>query len=124
MRLVIHNMLKCNIKGVENGYPLKIESTQMEEIENEFDVEVVQKTLSKIDWNALRSAASDMGLSDLTEISELSPDVLADEDALRKIHHILFEVHLIEGALVCPESGRKFPVREGIPNMLLHEDEV
>jgi hypothetical protein len=26
--------------------------------------------------------------------------------------------------LVCPETGRKFPVNKGIPNMLLHEDEV
>ena len=26
--------------------------------------------------------------------------------------------------LVCPETGRKFPVTDGIPNMLLNEDEV
>jgi hypothetical protein len=26
--------------------------------------------------------------------------------------------------LTCPETGRKFPVTKGIPNMLLHEDEV
>lgn len=32
------------------------------------------------------------------------------------------EVHLLEGELVCPETGRKFPVRQGVPNMLLHED--
>ena len=31
---------------------------------------------------------------------------------------------MIEGDLECPESGRKFPVQEGIPNMLLREDEV
>jgi multifunctional methyltransferase subunit TRM112 len=29
-----------------------------------------------------------------------------------------------EGTLVCPESGRKFPINKGIPNMLLNEDEV
>lgn len=28
----------------------------------------------------------------------------------------------MEGELVCPETGRKFPVRQGVPNMLLHED--
>ncbi|MFS7888300.1 putative multifunctional methyltransferase subunit Trm112 [Helianthus anomalus] len=33
-------------------------------------------------------------------------------------------VHLEEGALVCLETGRRFPVNKGIPNMLLHEDEV
>lgn len=45
-----------------------------------------------------------------------------DEEVLRKVHHALMEVHLLEGELVCPETGRKFPVRQGVPNMLLHED--
>ena len=30
MRLVTHNLLKCNIKGVENGYPLTIVVEKME----------------------------------------------------------------------------------------------
>lgn len=30
----------------------------------------------------------------------------------------------MEGSLICPETGRKFPVSKGIPNMLLNEDEV
>lgn len=34
------------------------------------------------------------------------------------------QVGLEEGSLVCPESGRKFPVVRGIPNMLLNEDET
>ncbi len=33
------------------------------------------------------------------------------------------QVRLEEGSLVCPESGRKFPVVKGIPNLLLNEDE-
>ena len=38
--------------------------------------------------------------------------------------HFLLQVEVIEGELECPESGRRFPVEEGIPNMLLREDEV
>jgi uncharacterized protein YbaR (Trm112 family) len=34
------------------------------------------------------------------------------------------QVCLEEGNLVCPETGRRFPVAKGIPNMLLNEDEV
>lgn len=34
------------------------------------------------------------------------------------------QVVLEEGALVCPETGRRFPVAKGIPNLLLNEDEV
>ena len=47
-----------------------------------------------------------------------------DDAFLRAFHHALLEVHLEEGALVCPETGRAFKVSKGIPNMLLNEDEV
>jgi multifunctional methyltransferase subunit TRM112 len=33
-------------------------------------------------------------------------------------------VHVLEGDLVCPESARKFPIKNGIPNMLLNQDEI
>ena len=45
-------------------------------------------------------------------------------DFLKKAHHVLMEIDIINGDLVCPETGRKFPVSDGIPNMLLNEDEV
>ncbi len=47
-----------------------------------------------------------------------------DEDFLKAAHHVLLEVEVLEGDLECPETGRKFPVSGGIPNMLLREDEV
>lgn len=37
---------------------------------------------------------------------------------------LLVQVEVQEGSLVCPESGRKFHIKNGIPNMLLNEDEV
>ena len=37
MRIVTHNMLKCNVKGVENGYPLRIEPEKVEIIECEYN---------------------------------------------------------------------------------------
>jgi multifunctional methyltransferase subunit TRM112 len=80
--------------------------------------------LKKIQWKALRSAAIDLEMHDLDEIEEITEEMRNNDSLLRKIHHILFEVHLIEGHLVCPETSRKFPVKDGIPNMLLHEDEV
>lgn len=55
-------------------------------------------------------------------LSQFSEEMKEDEDLLRKVHHALMEVHLLEGELICPETGRKFPVRQGVPNMLLHED--
>lgn len=37
MRLITHNMLKSNIKGVETGFPLGIEVVKTEEQELEFN---------------------------------------------------------------------------------------
>lgn len=54
----------------------------------------------------------------------LIQDFENNEDFLRKVHHVLLEVEVINGDLVCPESGRKFPINDGIPNMLFNEDEV
>lgn len=57
---------------------------------------------------------------------ELPPEApeTTDGDAMQKVHHALFEVEVIEGELICPETGRKFPIKKGIPNMLCNEDEV
>ena len=54
----------------------------------------------------------------------LIEDYENDEEFLKKVHHVLLEVEVITGELICPESGRKFPINEGIPNMLLNEDEL
>ena len=43
---------------------------------------------------------------------------------MKAVHHVMVEVEIVEGELQCPETGRKFPISEGIPNMLLREDEV
>lgn len=61
-------------------------------------------------------------VSDLPQI--LIEDFETNEDFLKKAHHVLLEVEVINGDLLCPESGRKFPINDGIPNMLLNEDEV
>ena len=37
MRLITHNMLKCNVKGVENGYPLEIQAEEVEEVEGSIE---------------------------------------------------------------------------------------
>jgi multifunctional methyltransferase subunit TRM112 len=47
-----------------------------------------------------------------------------NEQYWQELHHLLFEFHIINGTLICPTTGREFLVRDGIPNMLLHEDEI
>lgn len=50
--------------------------------------------------------------------------ILGDEQLAKKLHSVLLEVEVLEGDLVCPETGRKFPISNGIPNMLINEDEI
>lgn len=37
MKLLTHNFLQCHIKGVKNGYPLKIEATKIEQRDADYD---------------------------------------------------------------------------------------
>ena len=37
MRLITHNMLKSNVKGVVEGFPLKIEGDKVDVRESEFN---------------------------------------------------------------------------------------
>lgn len=43
---------------------------------------------------------------------------------LEDLHLVLQDIIVENGTLICPESGREFPVERGIPNMLLHDDEI
>ncbi|CAA0842251.1 Multifunctional methyltransferase subunit TRM112-like protein [Striga hermonthica] len=122
MRLLTHNMLSSNIKGVTNGYPLKIEVEKVVQREVELNPDFLRNMFGKVEWKALVDASRTLGYSELPDEAEHT--MLDSDDFLRKFHHALLELHLEEGALVCPETGRKFPVNKGIPNMLLHEDEV
>ncbi|EFJ31288.1 hypothetical protein SELMODRAFT_438712 [Selaginella moellendorffii] len=122
MRLLTHNMLSCNIKGVSKGFPLGIEVAKLETKTVEFNPQFLRHSFPKIEWKAFQEAAKTLGVNDLPE--QVEPSMLDDDDFLRRFHHALLEIHLEEGDLVCPETGRKFPVAKGIPNMLLNEDEV
>lgn len=115
-------MLSSNIKGVTNGFPLRIEVEKVVEKTVEMNGEFLKNMFGKIDWKAFVDASKAMGYAELPE--EAVSSMLESDEFLNRFHHALLELHLEEGALVCPESGRRFPVNKGIPNMLLHEDEV
>ncbi|PSR99882.1 Multifunctional methyltransferase subunit TRM112-like protein [Actinidia chinensis var. chinensis] len=122
MRLLTHNMLSSNIKGVTNGFPLLIEAEKVVEKPVDFNPDFLRNIFPKIDWKALVAAARAVGYGELPDTADAA--MLESDDFLRHLHHALLQLHLEEGALVCPETGRRFPVNKGIPNMLLHEDEV
>lgn len=59
----------------------------------------------------------------MTDLPQEAPPA-TDEESVKRVHHALLEVEVVDGELICPETGRKFPIKQGIPNMLCNEDEV
>ena len=128
----------CVSNRTEKGYPLTIEPTKIEYEESPCDIEFIQKMLRKINYDALLLAreqiiehcsvqlGSDFVLPELpnsmeeerNEVNEISKELLS------KLHKILLDIHIVEGHLICPDTGRRFKVSNGIPNMILHEDEI
>ncbi|RQM23254.1 hypothetical protein B5M09_002657 [Aphanomyces astaci] len=106
MRLLTHNMLVCNIKACvatarqgENAlplnYPLKIQ------VDNESGIDITDTNYSK-----------DFVLHILKSIDWTG------------LVQTVAQTTIIEGELVCNNCGRSYPIKNGIPNMLLEEDEM
>lgn len=130
MRLLTHNTLRNNSNDAKGkGYPLEINAVEIRvddssEVGSDPDREekFVKGVLGMLDWSVLIQAAAQMGLKNLL------PPVLTDEMAespefLRALYHVLMNVHLVRGLLKCPDTGREFPVTNGIIDFMLEEDE-
>eukprot|EP01118_Nematostelium_gracile_P019820 TRINITY_DN9350_c0_g1_i2.p1 TRINITY_DN9350_c0_g1~~TRINITY_DN9350_c0_g1_i2.p1 ORF type:complete len:139 (+),score=25.77 TRINITY_DN9350_c0_g1_i2:55-417(+) len=120
MRIITHNMLVCNVKGCSaKNYPLHIKATQLVNTPSDFNPEFITHMIPKLDWPSLVLACKDLNIV----IPEQLPTNL-DQDTLKKMHDILVDVHIQEGSMVCSNCSREFPITNGVPNMLLTEDEV
>merc|ERR1711869_60316 len=122
IRLITHNMLQCHIKEVYNGYPFLLEVTQAHIRATDYNPKFLLAIFGRLDWNALCLGARAMGYDELPE--KVDKIMLKQEDFLRKLHHVLLELEMEEGFLICPETGRKFPVTKGIPNLVLESQEI
>ncbi|KAG8437978.1 hypothetical protein GDO86_008604 [Hymenochirus boettgeri] len=122
MKLLTHNMLRSHVTGVTKGFPLLIRADEVKLSNVDFNQDFVARMIPKLEWGALVEAADSLGhASDLPR--ELETGYENNEEFLRKVHHALLEVEVIEGALKCPESGTEFRITRGIPNMLINEEE-
>ncbi|KAL5523375.1 hypothetical protein ACEPAF_1642 [Sanghuangporus sanghuang] len=121
VRLITHNLLSCHVKGcTRNNFPLRFQDVKVELREAEFNAEFLRNFVPRIEWKALVDAGKELGDTSLPE--EL-PEMLGDE-FLTKLHHVLLEIHVEEGAMVCPNCGHVYKIMSGIPNMLLTESEI
>lgn len=111
------------IRFVLIQYETFLQAIDVKESEIDFNPDFICKILPKLDWLTLLKAAVSINKNDNLP-KDLLPEYENDIDFLKKVHHILLEIDIINGELICPETGRKFPINNSIPNMLLNEDEV
>lgn len=98
-------------------------ATKKEVKQIEFNEEFIKRMIPRLDYPVLRQAAESVGEAEGLP-NEMAADWQTDDSFLRKMHHVLLAVDIIEGELKCPETGRVFSIKEGIPNMLANENEV
>jgi multifunctional methyltransferase subunit TRM112 len=151
MKLLTHNMMQSHVKGISRRFPLLIKPETVRVVEQVKNT--LNSHFFKYPRNSTPISSDECSAESSTRLSVrlIQPRSLAkmpleqamtwlghegklpkecpnqdenNEDILKAIHHALLEVEMVEGKLVCPESGREFPVKNGIPNMLLNEDEV
>ncbi|XP_057560145.1 multifunctional methyltransferase subunit TRM112-like protein [Hippopotamus amphibius kiboko] len=123
VKLLTHNLLSSHVRGVgPRGFPLCLQATEVRINPVEFNPNFVAHMIPKVEWAVLLEAA------DILHLVEVPKEPIQgyehDEKFLRKMHHILLEVDVLEGTLQCPESGRLFLISHGIPNMLLNDEET
>ena len=125
VKLLTANLLQSHIKGVKNGYPLGLTAIETKTCSVDYDPDFLRATFGKIDYAVLKQHADACGVgADLPEAEQVHEGLLNDDGFLRRLHHALLEVTVVEGSLACPETGRQFPISESIANLMLHEDEV
>ncbi|KAF8869775.1 hypothetical protein BD779DRAFT_1583632 [Infundibulicybe gibba] len=121
VRLITHNLLACHVKGCNsNNFPLGFKDAQIELRESEFNPEFLRGFLPKLEWKALVDTARELGDTSLP----LEQPEMLDDDFLKALHHVLLEIHVEEGSMVCPNCQHVYPILNGIPNMLLAEHEI
>jgi len=108
------------------GYPLKISASSAILEDTEVNMAMLESVWDRLNWDCLTAACgtltSLLGEGDVIPepISETKPsiDELHNDEGLAENYwRWIMCVHVLEGALVCPGTGREFAIKEGIPNM-------
>ncbi|CAO1614390.1 unnamed protein product [Parajaminaea phylloscopi] len=129
MRLLTHNLLACAARTcltTSRNFPLAFKDVKLELVEAEYNEGFLRGLLGggKVEWKGLVETCRTLGDETLPEEAPDMDEGTLDEELLKKLHHILLEIHVVEGAMVCPNCSHVYSIKNGIPNMLLADHEV
>ncbi|BFU22907.1 hypothetical protein EHI8A_101210 [Entamoeba histolytica HM-1:IMSS-B] len=123
MKLFTHNLLICTKRqcGI-NSFPLKITAEKVEKVTTPLDADFLISLVEseRLNWNGLVTSAANIGLAVPPTLPE---DWKTNQQFLQALWDVVMDCQVIEGELICPVCGRHYPIHNGIPNMLLSEQE-
>ncbi|CAH7682587.1 hypothetical protein BY996DRAFT_4574438 [Phakopsora pachyrhizi] len=127
VRLITHNLLSCNAKTCSSpsNFPLRFNNVSLIESRPiDFNPKFIIRFLIKLDYQCLLESSRSLGDESLPDRLDIERPDSISEETLRSLHHALFEIHVVEGEMVCPSCNHIFQIKDGIPNMLLAEHEI
>jgi len=145
MKLLTTNFLTCAVKSCKSSpasFPLHFKDATLERTEIDYNPLFLRNILPRVNWDALTTTATELGLQALVPASNPVDTILtpsgapADndhdqqkdeeeqneeqlEEVLKKLHNLLLETGVVEGKLVCANCGFEYPIKEGVGNFLL-----
>ncbi|KAF2003464.1 Trm112p-domain-containing protein [Amniculicola lignicola CBS 123094] len=131
MKLLTLNFLTCAIKTCKSSplsFPLHPREVELEILETDYNAVFLRNILPRLEWEALRVLAGELGLPSLPEsspdVSSLSTSSEEDDSetptqVAQDLHRLLLETCIKEGKLVCGCCGHEYAVKEGVANFLL-----
>ncbi|SCZ89173.1 BZ3501_MvSof-1269-A2-R1_Chr9g10068 [Microbotryum saponariae] len=126
VRLITHNLLSCPSKlcSYPTNFPLQFRNvSRIELIDQDFNEHFVRGFLSRLEWHALCTSAQQLGDTSLpAERPDFDDPQAVPLDLIQKLHHVLLEIVVIDGEMVCPSPacGHIFLIKDSIPNMVRH----
>ena len=120
MHLIGQTILCCRVKGCPSHgkKSLKILIKKHEKTPREFKKVLAEKLLKIVDYELVLALAEFMGI----KIPASKADV--KEEELPKVFELMVGVDIVDGDLECPDCHRKFPILDGIPNLILEDKEI
>ncbi|CAG8918016.1 unnamed protein product [Penicillium salamii] len=121
MKVITANFVTCAVKECKTSpasFPLHFHDAELEQQELEFQPEFIRNVIPRIDWEALRATANELGFPSLPD-AKPEGEALENEQTMRDLHRMLLETHVSEGKLVCGNCNHAYMIKEGIANFLL-----
>ncbi|KAJ6113725.1 hypothetical protein N7523_007042 [Penicillium sp. IBT 18751x] len=121
MKVITANFVTCSVKECKtstSAFPLHFHDAELEMQELDFQPEFIRNIIPRIDWEALRVTANELGFPSLPE-AKPEGEALDDEQTLKDLHRLLLETQVMEGRLICGNCSHEYVLKEGIANFLL-----